>query len=100
MTTGTILSQWYFHLPNFILAALFYTLLGRVLLGMVIDANSSNFIWRFFCRLTDPVVGLVAAVTPRAAAPVVVWLFALVWLFAARVALYFALATSNLLPTG
>jgi YggT family protein len=96
--SGTILSQWYFHLPNFLLAVLFYTLLGRVVLGLVVDANSTNFIWRFFCRLTDPVVGLVAAVTPRAAPPVVVWLFALVWLFAARAALFFVLATSGLLP--
>ena len=62
------------------------------------DSGSGNFIWRFFCRLTDPVVGLVAVLTPRAAPPVVVWLFALVWLFAARTALYFALATSGLLP--
>ncbi len=28
-----ILTYWYFHLPNFILAALMYTLLGRALLG-------------------------------------------------------------------
>lgn len=100
VAAGSILDDWYFHLPNFILAALFYTLLGRVLLGLVVDAQSTNFIWRFFCRVTDPVVALVAVVTPRAAPPVVVWLFALVWLFAARVALYFALATSGLLPVG
>ena len=28
-----LLTYWYFHLPNFVLAALMYTLLGRVLLG-------------------------------------------------------------------
>ncbi|NJL07637.1 MAG: hypothetical protein HC900_04760 [Methylacidiphilales bacterium] len=44
-------------------------------------------------------MAVVRVVTPRAAAPVVVWLFALVWLLAARIALYFALATSGLLPT-
>ena len=98
VTAGTILDHWYFHLPNFILATLFYTLLGRVLLGLVVDAGSTNFIWRFFCRLTDPVVGAVALVTPRAAPPVVVWLFALVWLFAVRAALFFVLATSGRLP--
>ncbi|BBF94089.1 YggT family protein [Blastochloris tepida] len=98
MTTGTIFAHWYFHLPNFILAALFYTLLGRVLLGIVVDADSKNYIWRFFCRVTDPVVNAVALVTPRAAPPILVWLFSLVWLFLARVALYFALATSGLLP--
>ncbi|KAA5602856.1 YggT family protein [Blastochloris sulfoviridis] len=98
MATGTIFAHWYFHLPNFLLAALFYTLLGRVLLGLVVDADSRNYIWRFFCRVTGPVVTLVGMVTPRAAPPILVWLFALVWLFLARVALYFALATSGLLP--
>ncbi|NJL07638.1 MAG: hypothetical protein HC900_04765 [Methylacidiphilales bacterium] len=42
MTTGTTLDYWYFHLPNFVLAALFYTLLGRVLLGIVVDADSKT----------------------------------------------------------
>jgi YggT family protein len=100
VAAGTILDHWYFHLPNFILAALFYTLLGRILLGLVVEAQSTNFIWRFFCRVTDPVVALVAVVTPRAAPAVVVWLFALVWLFAARVALTFAMAASGRLPVG
>ena len=73
--SGSLLTHWYFHLPNFILAALMYTLLGRAILGLIVDPNSSNYIWRFFCRITDPVVAVVAAVTPKAAAPVVIWLF-------------------------
>ena len=32
-------SYWYFHLPNFVLAALMYTLLGRVLLGLFVDPD-------------------------------------------------------------
>ena len=90
MATGAsypILSFWYFHLPNFILAALMYTLLGRVLLMLIVGPDSQNYIWRFFCRITDPVVAAVAAVTPRAAAPVIVWLFGVVWLFWLRVLL-------------
>jgi YggT family protein len=90
MATGAsypILSFWYFHLPNFILAALMYTLLGRVLLGLIIGLESQNYIWRFFCRITDPVVAAVATVTPKAANPVIVWLFAVVWLFWLRVLL-------------
>jgi YggT family protein len=81
------LASWYFTLPNFVLAALMYTLLGRVLLGLIIAPDSSNYIWRFFCRFTDPVVAAVAFVSPRAAAPVVVWLFGFVWLFWLRVLL-------------
>ena len=64
-----------------------YTLLGRALLGLIVQPNSSNYIWRFFCRCTDPVVAAVALVTPNAAAPVVVWLFGVVWLFWLRVLL-------------
>lgn len=86
---SSLLGLWYFHLPNFILAALMYTLLGRALLGLFVEPDSSNYIWRAFCRLTDPVVKVVAWVTPKAAVPVVVWLFGVVWLFWLRVGLLY-----------
>ena len=54
-TSHPLLTYWYFHLPNFVLAALMYTLLGRALLGLIVEPDSSNYIWRFFCRITDPV---------------------------------------------
>jgi hypothetical protein len=85
----TLLNSWYFQAPNFLLAVLMYTLLGRVLLGLFVDPDSKNYIWRFFCRLTDPVVHAIGWVTPRAAAPVVVWLFGVVWLFWLRVLLLY-----------
>jgi hypothetical protein len=52
---------------------------------MFVDADSPNYIWRFFCRVTDPMVAAVSLVTPKAAAPVVIWLFGVVWLFWLRV---------------
>ena len=85
--SSDFLGLWYFHLPNFILAALMYTLLGRALLGLIVQPDSGNYIWRAFCHLTDPVVAVVAVVTPRATAPVVIWLFGVVWLFWLRVGL-------------
>ncbi len=84
-----ILTHWYFHLPNFILAALMYTLLGRALLAVIVQPDSSNYIWRFFCRITDPFVALITPLTPKAAAPVVIWLFGVVWLFWLRVGLLY-----------
>ena len=72
-------AYWYFHLLNFALAVLMYTLLGRVLLGLMVDADSPNYIWRFFCRITDPVTAIVAIVTPKVTPPVVLWLFGFVW---------------------
>jgi YggT family protein len=98
MTGSSFLSFWYFHLPNFILAALMYTLLGRVLLGFIVEPDSKNYIWRFFCRITDPFVALVAYVTPQAAAPVIVWLFGVVWLFWLRVLLLYGFLAAGAVP--
>ena len=97
-TATSIATHWYFHLPNFVLAALMYTMLGRVLLGLMVDADSPNYIWRFFCRITDPVVALIAVVTPKAAPPVVLWLLGFVWLFWLRVVLHYSLLLLNLAP--
>jgi YggT family protein len=97
-TATSFTAYWYFHLPNFILAAVMYTMLGRVLLGLMVDADSPNYIWRFFCRITDPVVALIAVVTPKAAPPVLLWLFGFVWLFWLRVVLHYALLVLNLAP--
>jgi hypothetical protein len=98
VTGKALLTYWYFHLPNFVLAALMYTLLGRVLLALIVQPDSSNYIWRFFCRITDPVVAAVALVTPKDAAPVVVWLFGVVWLFWLRVGLLFLFLFLGLAP--
>ena len=93
-----ILTYWYFHLPNFILAALMYTLLGRALLGLMVAPDSTNYIWRFFCRITDPFVALISFVTPKATAPVVVWLFGVVWLFWLRVGLLYLFLLLGAVP--
>lgn len=88
-TGGSVLAIWAYQLPNFILAMLMYTLVGRALLGLIVGPDSSNYIWRFFCRITDPFIALIAYVTPKAVAPVVMWLFGVVWLFWLRVALLY-----------
>jgi YggT family protein len=99
VVTGTsLLTYWYFHLPNFILAALMYTLLGRALLGVIVQPDSGNYIWRFFCRITDPVVAVVALMTPKAAVPVVIWLLGVVWLFWLRVTLLYVFLLLGAVP--
>jgi hypothetical protein len=97
-TLSSLAAYWYFHLPNFVLAALMYTMLGRVLLGLMVDADSPNYIWRFFCRVTDPVIAVVALVTPKITAPVLLWLFSFVWLFWLRVLFHYTLLLLNLAP--
>src|SRR5262245_23885326 len=84
---GAFLSYWYYHRPDYVLAVLMYTVLGRAALSLLLDSDSQNYIWRFFCRVTDPVIAIVAQVTPKAAAPILLWLFSFVWLFWARFAL-------------
>ena len=98
VTGSQFLAHWYFQVPNFILAALMYTLIGRALLGLIVGPESGNYIWRFFCRITDPVVAAVAVATPRAVAPVVVWLFGVVWLFWLRVGFLILFTMYGLVP--
>ena len=96
--SSSLFTYWYFHLPNFVLAALMYTLLGRAALGLFLDPDSPNYIWRFFCRVTDPFVAVIAGLTPRAAAPVIVWLFGVVWLFWLRVGLLILFTMYGIAP--
>jgi hypothetical protein len=89
----------HYHIPNFLLAALMYTALGRFILTFIFDEHSTNFIWRFFIHLTDPLIRLIGYVTPRAVPSLFLLLFAVIWLFAARVALYLIFALAGLAPT-
>jgi hypothetical protein len=91
-------AHWYFHVPNFILAALVYTLVGRLLLGIFVPRDWDNYIWRAFTRLTDPAIAAAAFVTPRALPPLVVMIFTVLWLSLARVALAVGLNAMGLLP--
>ena len=97
---GAFLTYWYYYLPDYALALLMYTVLGRAALSLFLDADSENYIWRFFCQATDPIVSAVAFITPKAAAPVILWGFAFVWLFWLRIAFFALFAVLDLLPKG
>lgn len=75
-----------------------YTMLGRVLLGLFVDPDSPNYIWQFFCRVTDPVVAVISIVTPNVVPPVVLWLFGFVWLFWLRVAMLYLFLLLGAVP--
>ncbi len=98
MNSQSLVTYWYFHLPNFVLAAVMYTMLARVLLGLMVPPDSPNFIWRFFCRATDPIVAIIAVVTPKTVPPVVIWLFGVVWLFWLRVGLLYVFLLLGAVP--
>ena len=78
---------WYFHLPNYALAVLVYTLLGRFVLGLMLKPDTKNYIQRWFVRLTDPVLRLVDPITPAIVPRVVLPLVGVVWLTLLRLLL-------------
>jgi uncharacterized protein YggT (Ycf19 family) len=91
-------SYWYFHIPNFILAAIMYTMFGRLLLGFFVAEDWDNYIWRFFKKVTDPVARLVRLITPQVLSMTVVFVFGVLWLMTLRVAYLVLLLNLGLAP--
>lgn len=90
---------WYFHLPNYALAALFYTLIGRFLLSFILPPDTTNYIYRWFYRLTEWLVRPVAFITPRAIAPRFLPPVAAFWVVVVRVLYIMTLLAAGLAPT-
>jgi uncharacterized protein YggT (Ycf19 family) len=93
-----LLPFWYFHLPNYVLAALMYTLIGRFILGMMVAPDWNNYIWRTFVTVTDPVVKVVRFITPNAIALPLVLVFGALWLMLLRVGFFLAMVSYGLAP--
>jgi len=94
-----IIQYWHFHLPNFILAAVMYSVIGRLLLSFFAPPNWQNYIWRAFVMITNPVVRPVRFLTPAILPDLVVLIFAALWLMLFRIGLFAMLASLALLPT-
>jgi uncharacterized protein YggT (Ycf19 family) len=82
--TESFLAHWYFHVPNLVMAALIYTLIGRYLLEVFFSKRQDAVILKVFRSVTDPVVRLVRWLTPRIVPDGLVVVFAICWLTAAR----------------
>jgi len=93
-----LIDQWYFHLPNYLLAILMYMALGRFFLSFLFPPEATNVLYRAVVTITDPVVKPVRALTPALAPQPVVLLFAFFWMFVARVAFFIVMAANNLIP--
>jgi len=92
----SFVAHWYFHIPNLIMVALMYTLVGRYILALLLDNDS--VIVRVLGSVTNPVLKAVGAITPRIVPAGLLIVFAIVWLFVARVALFFGLALMGVRP--
>jgi uncharacterized protein YggT (Ycf19 family) len=77
-----------YQIPNLIMAAAMYTLIGRYVLSLFFAADSDATIWRVFQQITDPILHAVAFVTPRIVPLPLVALLAVVWLLALRVVFF------------
>lgn len=92
-------TYWYVHIPNFVLAAVAYTLVGRFVLGLFVPHDWDNYIWRFFRLITDPVVDLVRAITPSAIAGPAIVVLAYLWVMAIRFVFLATMINLGLAPT-
>ncbi|MDX2203583.1 MAG: hypothetical protein NW223_12600 [Hyphomicrobiaceae bacterium] len=96
--TDTFFSHWYFHLPNLILAALTYSLVGRYILELVFSKKPDAVIVKVFRQVTAPVVEAVRYVTPAIIPNGLVLVFAIVWLTTARMFLYLTIIAAGVKP--
>ena len=94
----SVLTYWYFHLPNFVLAALMYTLFGRISWAWSSTTTSKNYIWRFFCRIDRSGHQRSRARHTQGRGAGHYLVFALVWLFWLRIAFFALFAVLDLLP--
>lgn len=90
---------WYFHIPNYLLAALFYTMIARFGMGLFIPHDWPNYIWRWFLRLTDPVLRATALLTPGFIQGAYLPLFALIWIALLRIALFLLMLSTGAIPS-
>ena len=91
-------SYWYFHLPNYAFALLFWTLIGRSMFSFFLKADSPNFMYRWFRRLTDWLIRPVGYVTPSIVPPLAIAPIAAFWVAIARVAFFMTMYASGLTP--
>jgi hypothetical protein len=79
--------NWYVQGLDLVLAAVAYLLIARLLLDLTFGKLGDNLIFRALRWMTGPVVRAVGAMTPRVVPGPLVTACAMLWIFAARIAL-------------
>lgn len=82
--------SWAVQIPNYVLAALMYTLLARFILSFLFLPDSRNYIFRAFVRITDPVLAAVRLITPATVPHLILLIFAAIWMLFLRIVLILA----------
>ena len=91
-------SYWYFHFPNYAFALLFWTLVGRFMFGLFLPADSPNYIYRWFRRLTNWLMRPILTITHPIMPPALMPLVAAFWVAMARVAFFMGMYAAGLTP--
>jgi hypothetical protein len=86
--------DWYFHLPNYVLAAVMYSLIGRFALSFFFPAGSTNPIFRAFVIVTEPAVRFTRFFAPAIVPHMVILIFGVLWAMLFRFVLFIALSGS------
>lgn len=82
------LSYWLFTIPNFLLAAAMYTIVGRYFLALVFGNRNDAVILRVFNQVTDPVLKAIRAVTPLYVPNGFLLILSVFWLLLLRILLF------------
>lgn len=100
MSVGeSFFTYWYFHIPNLIMAALIYTLIGRYLLDLLLRKKPDAVIRRAFQSVSDPVLKVVRVITPAVVPDGLVVVFAVAWLMAARMFWFLTCVAAGMAPS-
>jgi YggT family protein len=97
-TVNLFWAYWPYQVPNYLLSALFWTCLGRFILGLFFPPGHPNYIWRNFCRLTDWLLALVRPITPGFVLEAFLPLVAGFWVLVARYVFYVVMRAAGLVP--
>ena len=97
--TQSFFEHWYFHVPNLLMAAMIYTLIGRYVLELSLAKKPDAVILKVFRSVTDPIVRFVRLVTPRIAPDGLVVVFAVFWLMAGRMFWFLTCVAAGMRPS-
>ena len=86
--TDSFFQHWYFHVPNLVLAALLYTMIGRYALELLVARKPDAVMLTVFRSVTDPFLKIVRVVMPVVVPNGLVSVASIVWLIALRMFLY------------
>lgn len=88
---------WTFQVPNLLIAMAMYSVIARFVLSLFMTKD--QVLLQVFCQITDPVLVPIRWITPRIVPEPVIYLFAFLWLFSLRIALYIVMRMYGLAPS-